>query len=99
MLASRAALHACGQSFALKAENLPILNSAAVMPTFIHLSIAGGSDYDRWRDDRTIVTVEITDPHYRAVRVETNAEEVTRVSRVRIGCDDGPPLTLMFDRP
>jgi hypothetical protein len=49
-------------------------------------------------DDRTIVTVEVTDPHHRTVRVETNAEEVTRVSRVRIACDDGPPLALLFDR-
>jgi NAD+ kinase len=56
-----------------------------------------------WRntvvDERTPVEVEVADPQYRAVRLETNFEDVPRISRVQISCDQETPLTLLIDWP
>jgi NAD+ kinase len=49
-------------------------------------------------DDRTIITVEVIDPRYRPVRLETNAEEVAQIAHARISCDDSVRLTLLLDR-
>jgi NAD+ kinase len=54
-----------------------------------------------WRntvvDERAVVEVEIIDPQYRPVRLETDFEEVPRISRVQIASDQGTPLTLLVD--
>jgi NAD+ kinase len=56
-----------------------------------------------WRntvvDDRTTVMVDVIDPLYRPVRLETNAAEVAQIARVQISCDSAPPLTLLFGKP
>jgi NAD+ kinase len=54
-----------------------------------------------WRNivvnERTIIEVEIIDPQYRPVQIETNFKEIPQVSRVRISRDEATPLTLLVD--
>lgn len=55
-----------------------------------------------WRntvvDERTVITVEVIDPQYRPVRVETSFQEIPEVSGVRISRDDNSTLTLLIDQ-
>jgi NAD+ kinase len=48
-------------------------------------------------DERSVIEVEVLDPQYRPVRIETNFEEIPQVSQIRISRDDDSPLTLLVD--
>jgi NAD+ kinase len=49
-------------------------------------------------DECIVITVEVVDPQYRPVRVETSFQEIPQVSGVRISRDDNSPLTLLVDQ-
>jgi hypothetical protein len=49
-------------------------------------------------DERTVITVEVIDPQYRPVRLETSFQEIPEVSGVRISRDDNSTLTLLIDQ-
>lgn len=55
-----------------------------------------------WRslvlDDRVVVEVEVIDPQYRPVRIESNAQEFRQINRVQISCEHDAPLTLLVER-
>jgi NAD+ kinase len=56
----------------------------------------------KWRNtvvgEGTTVTVEVLDPQYRLVRLETSFQEISEVSGVRISRDDNSVLTLLVDQ-
>lgn len=55
-----------------------------------------------WRslvlDDRMVIDVEVTDPQYRSVRIESGAQEFRQIHRVQISCGHDDPLTLLVER-
>jgi NAD+ kinase len=55
-----------------------------------------------WRntvvDERIAITVEVVDPQYRPVRLETSFQEIQEVNGVRISRDDNSVLTLLVDQ-
>jgi hypothetical protein len=44
-----------------------------------------------------IIDVEVTEPAYRAVRVEASFQEIQKISRVRISSDRERCLTLLLE--
>jgi NAD+ kinase len=48
-------------------------------------------------DERAVIEVEVVDPEYRPVRIETNFKEMSPVSWVRISCEESTLLTLLVD--
>jgi NAD+ kinase len=54
-----------------------------------------------WRntvaDERAVIEVQVVDPEYRSVRIETSFEEIRQISRVRISCDESTFPTLLLD--
>jgi len=47
--------------------------------------------------DDTLIEVTVLDPKYRPVRLETNMQELTDISHVRISCTAQPILTLLLE--
>lgn len=72
------------------ASNLLALTGIVVRPSSV------------WRntvaDERTVIEVEVIDPEYRPVRIETSFEEIPQIGRVRISWDDSSPLALLVDQ-
>ncbi len=48
-------------------------------------------------DDATSVEIEVTDPEFRPVRLETSTTELRDVRSARVSCCRNLPLTLLFD--
>ena len=48
-------------------------------------------------DDATCVEIEVRDPEFRPVRLETSTTEIKDVQRARLSCCRNSPLALLFD--
>jgi NAD+ kinase len=76
----------------------PLLSWTSGLSALTGIAVRASSEwYNTVIDERAVIEVEVIDPQYRPVRLETNFQEIPRIGRVRISRDDDSTLTLLVD--
>lgn len=76
----------------------PILQLGSSLLALTKIAIHESSDWSNTvLNDQVLIDIEVEDPTYRPVRVETNMQEVLEISRVKISSRYDHALTLLLE--